>query len=375
MFNDKSEKKTTPVVWQECLGSGNYNNAMRHGNRVFKYQNNKVNAKSSTDSAERSTRLFNQINGHLGIKAELLENQVVIDPQSNQPEIKSGWTCPFIEGQQASDAEISKELIKIFNRTRRIVMDAPGDKNFLKTKEGLIICIDIGMALELEATESQALLDPNQSDQSLVSNNVWRQLKPTYTKYFQHHQSNFPETVNTLKALIFIREHSLMHDASCLERDPALINQFARAYDLQLQSPGHEDIKKAEDQLNQIKPATFENLKNSCIEELERYINSRGSMIDNKFSPSLITRFFRNVELTRTKVTAANELITELKSASVDDLATIREKILQFRKNEALTKAGPNRTSGLDVCLKICSLIMETVPKEALGQEPRMGLQ
>jgi hypothetical protein len=91
-----------------------------------------------TDLPERSVRLWNEINPDLEPEATLIST-----------EMGDGWACPFIKGVQASDHEMSVALIDIFNRTGRIVVDATAPENFIKTPSGKVVCIDIGMALQI----------------------------------------------------------------------------------------------------------------------------------------------------------------------------------------------------------------------------------
>lgn len=86
----------------EFLGSGSYNRAYinRGTNTVFNTQSESVAA--ATDSPERSVRLWNEINPHLRPKAEVMTIMG-----------EKGWTCPFVEGTQATDKEMRLALVDI----------------------------------------------------------------------------------------------------------------------------------------------------------------------------------------------------------------------------------------------------------------------
>ena len=102
-------------------------------------------------------------------------------------------------------------------------------------------------------------------------------------------------------------------------------------------------------------------LKEKLIGHLEKYIQSRGEMTANKFSPSLFTSIFRNEKLTNEKVTQANKLIASLKTMnSVQDIAGIFRDI---RKNERIQKSGKGSVSDFALCLGDCIAdIMRLLP-------------
>ena len=131
------------------IGKGSYNVAYRSEDSrlVFKVAQDD----SPTDIPERSVRLWNLLNPNLQPPAQVSRQKI-------SGKWVTGWTCPFVVGVQASDKEIRQGLIDVFNRTGRIIMDAVAPDNFLKTRNGDIVCIDIGHALEMEKRESLALV-------------------------------------------------------------------------------------------------------------------------------------------------------------------------------------------------------------------------
>ncbi len=97
------------------LGHGTYNIAYidRAKKVVFKVQRDLL---DKTDAPERSVRLWNLLNSDLRPKASIYTDS----------ELGKGWICPFIEGKPATDEEIHTELIAIYNKHGRIVLDSVG---------------------------------------------------------------------------------------------------------------------------------------------------------------------------------------------------------------------------------------------------------
>lgn len=175
-----------------------------------------------TDLPLRSVRLWNLINHDLQPKAEVVD---VIDKEGRKHTV---WACPFVTGRQASDKEMSRALIDVFNSTGRIVLDAMSPKNFVTTAEGKVICIDIGMALNmerrLERKPSMVSLD-TLGDAGLMRN---------YRSYY-HDPSivrNYSLAVATVKSLRFLKEHRPdIYDIEFLKDNGRLLNICAKAYD------------------------------------------------------------------------------------------------------------------------------------------------
>ena len=208
-----------PTEWI-FLGAGSYNRAYKSkdGREVLKIQKSAVDA---TDTPERSVRLWNAINAHVPPPARL-----------EVSELGSGWVCPFIEGEQASDTEMAEALIDIYNRTGRIVVDATAVKNFVRTPTGQVLCVDVGMAMQLERREERGLQMVRRK--SVVSLNAWSRLSDAFNPFFAQCAYSNPETVNVVKALLFIKYNRPdMYDVSFLKTKPELVNKLAGAYDRQ----------------------------------------------------------------------------------------------------------------------------------------------
>src|SRR5579862_5463842 len=186
--NEKPEESE----WK-LLGQGSFNTVYKSSDNklVFKVQHKH----GSTDTPYRSVRLWNQINPHLFPLAEI----------KCYPGFGIGWVCPFVEGRQATDAEMCKKLIDIFNNTAgRIVVDAISKNNFVTTPQGETVCIDIAMAVKTEEREDD-YFDSALRRKSVVSLETWADLQKEYVPWFDKYSSLYPDTVKTIKALLYIK--------------------------------------------------------------------------------------------------------------------------------------------------------------------------
>lgn len=219
------------MLWH-LLGEGNYNVAYRNDDSslVLKIPKKKYKAKDgghaipdfmlAADEPLRAVRLWNLINPHLHPKAYILNTEVGM-----------GWVSPFVEGTIASDAEISHAVIDIFNATGRIVVDAISAGNFIKTKDGRIVCVDIGMALQFETMEERRYADGRTRRKSMVSLTAWEKQERRYLPFFRKYKSTFPLGVEVVQALLFITEHRPdIYAASFLKTKPTIMSQLASAY-------------------------------------------------------------------------------------------------------------------------------------------------
>jgi hypothetical protein len=226
------------------LAHGNYNSVYSNSEEddkktlVFKVQHVEhiLESLRDADSPERSIRLWNLINPDLHPPAELHEN----------PELGRGWVCPYVQGVQASDDEILAALLQIFNRTGRIVIDAISDKNFLRTPSGQIVCIDIGMAVELERREKKPsktlkrsreempphVLTRQKSEMSLT---LWNELELDFDEYFScdYAKENYPKTAQVIQALLFIKiKRPDISNVDFLDGNLELIANLENAYSI-----------------------------------------------------------------------------------------------------------------------------------------------
>ena len=362
----------------KILGAGNFNVAYLSddGTSVLKIQKKKINVEEKNqgkqylaemDTALRSVRIWNQLNPNLSFAAY----RVTI---KDQP----AWVCPYIDGVQATDAEISIALLDIFNRSGRIVVDAMAKNNFLKTKDNRIVCIDVGMALQMELREDEEYAPRAKKwRQSLVSLNAWRTTEQGYSKLFAKHQDKYPATIDTIKALLFIKsKRPDIYDVTFLKSKPHFIKQLANAYDnqeLELtlkqlddeangSTNNQEDhaVKKACDYLQEEVPTTFEHARSSCVNEIEKFISALGSFTsDGIFKPSFKTKFFSFFKENCTAhVVYAKNLITQIQRANtLEDIQTC----IRNAQNVAL-----KNKYGMGTYLGRCALILDIAKNEGL---------
>lgn len=365
-----------PQQWIE-LGSGSFNIAYRNNEytqvlKIPKYQS------GPTDLPERSVRLWNEINSHLPA-AYLASTQH-----------GNGWICPYIEGRQSTDSEMAGALIDIYNKTGRIITDATAPKNFVTTASGKVVCIDIGMALQLQKKEETLVANTHKRTKSVVSLEAWADLQAAYTPFFRKTQHHYPKTVDTIKALLFIKSNRPdIFDASFLVTDSKIRLRLSHAYDAQeshfhsntdikttlnmleqasstKKRPTPDEISEARKKLQNIRPVNLLSIKESCLVEIERYIRSRGTLkVDGKFDPSWITKIFRNIKLTTSKVENMKQLKNKINSAdSYQEIKDHIDNLLQ--KNEA-TKS--TFKSGLENSLARCLQIVYL--GEQQGSQPQ----
>lgn len=312
-----------------------------------------------TDTPERSVRLWNLINPDLQPKAEIIHTSY-----------GKGWICPFVEGVQASTKEIHHGLIDIFNRTGRIVVDAISPNNFLKTPKGEIICIDIGMALQLESLTERYSVSKVSSklrrNKSLISLDSWAVMYGEYMDYFDKWLPHYPLAVNTVKALLFIQKYYPdITDVNFLRDNARLVQTLSEAYSeaeknsqrkapmgdvskADVSSGEGEDLKEGGLPLSD--ELSLEEVKTHCDEVLKAYIESRGDIKDKQFTPLWGTSFFRDADLTQRKVLKAQNLREDIaKAKSISEI----QFLIQVAQSHRSLMVGRFET-GLKSCLADC---------------------
>jgi hypothetical protein len=201
--------------WNIFLGEGANNQAYTDHTKKLVLKIKKSRA-GIADTPERSVALWNEINAHLKPSAALI---------SDSP-YGRGWTCPYIEGKQASDEEISSALLSIYARTSRIVIDGPQDNNFKKTIDGTIVCVDIGAAYLLEKRPERR--------KSIVSLQVWDETRRGVLGFLNEKYSIRQKSVNTVKALFYLQNnHCDFTDVNSLQNNHEYIQKLSESYDKQ----------------------------------------------------------------------------------------------------------------------------------------------
>lgn len=374
--------------WVPLAGGGNNEVYVNFKTRmVFKTVHN---FEFDTDTPERSVRLWNLLNPTVRPKAKI--TTVKIDGVKI-----TGWTCPYIQNQyskdlppsidaramieqdrrayknalqnpqirEQEDLAIMHTLIDIYNRSGRIIVDAPVVGNFVTTEPGKAICIDIGMALLLEKEETDCLNQYARRN-SFVSNDTWEKTHEDLdTRILQDPNAIFPITMQMTKALLFIRTYRPdISNADFLKEDKELSGLLATAYDTKADS----DQEHAIEHLNQKRPVNLISLKNNCVQVLLKYIHSRGTLDEGKtFHASWVTKLFRQKLLTNIKVEKAKSLINTIDNAqSIEEIQTaLRDANLQ-----PLLKKGSSSDFG--ACLGLCTVISQVPPSPTpeLVQKP-----
>lgn len=127
------------------LGEGSFNRAYSSTSipcEVLKVAKHSIGS-HPVNSPAHSVSVWNEINPDYPAR----ETQVEYDEA-----IHNAWICPFIPGKRPSTEEICQTIMEIYERTDRIVIDGYVPDNFVKMRDGRIICIDIGLALKLDPT-------------------------------------------------------------------------------------------------------------------------------------------------------------------------------------------------------------------------------
>ncbi|HHF0525825.1 TPA: hypothetical protein ACTUT5_002888 [Legionella anisa] len=224
-LNDMELENWEDIEWTK-LGGGAYNDVYRSGDgkHVFKIQHAELDDLARyPDVPERSVRLWNEINPDL--PAFLAVTQY-----------GKGWICPFVYGVEPSDEEMSRAVIDIFNKTGRILADAPGQDNFKKTPDGRVVCIDIGMALKIDAKDKQLTIEQLFTKhltgvKSETSAKTWRITRSGFETFFPAAAFRKPITVNTIQALYFIAFYRPnISNVNFFNNSPDLVLQLAKGY-------------------------------------------------------------------------------------------------------------------------------------------------
>lgn len=322
-----------------------------------------------TDSPERSVRLWNLINSKITPSATIV----------SLADGKTAWVAPYVQGRQSTDIEMKNALIEIYNSTGRIIVDAPVKENFITTDKDQVVCVDIGMALQMEYKDDEILKSDKISQEekfftksirrkSIISLDTWEKIKKDHGYFFQLYAQSHSQTIKTIKALLFIKnKRPDILDVSFLKSDPENIKLFAKAYGVIRRFENQSLMQEAKKNLDNQQTLTFDKIKESCLKEINRYINSYGSIDSNgKFQPSFITQHFRNLHQITESIVVAQSLASTITKAS-----TLTGLGVMFKKAEA-SLDDSNIPGGLSSSLLKCVEIVKTAKKSHLLIEEAM---
>ncbi len=331
-----------------------------------------------TDTPERSVRLWNEINPTPPFATEF-----------KMEDGTTAWTCPYVSGEEPNGMELSIALINVFNKCQRIVIDGTSEKNFIKLKNGEILCVDIGLALQLDLAEEATLKTINDTidrqalprlkrRDSVTSNDVWQQR--FYSMYsrdggvFDNHAEygDFKIAVNTAKSLLFIKKYRPdIVKVDFLKNNIALIGKLAAAYDQDYRTHKQRKNTKlnpqiivdAKEILNQIAPNNLDSLKKSLKTNLERYIISRGKIekshekINKITLHSNLSSFFRSSKQ-KNKLLFVQRLIENIEKAQ--SFEEIKSLITKARNDPIFNSPSIFRSELKQKTLAFCNVILDS---------------
>ncbi len=112
-----------------------------------------------------------------------------VNPLHPAWQIDNRWIAPYVGEQQATDLEIAKKVVQIFQLTGEIIVDACGQNNFL-THQGQVFCVDVDLALRRN---------------SIASENYYNTVViRDFDQYTSGYASSRPLTVAAIKTLLYI---------------------------------------------------------------------------------------------------------------------------------------------------------------------------
>lgn len=219
-----------------------------------------------TDIPERAVRIWNELNSHIAPSAHIVETTY-----------GKGWICPFIDGEQASDKEIGAALVDIYNRSGRIVMDALAPKNFIKRRsDGLVVCVDVGLALQLEQQQKSTNLHRVTRQNSETSLSEWGKRAWFFESKNREIEDKlpgkYPHTLSTSRALIFLKTYRPdLVDVSFLKHDLELRDKLAKAY------AGSQLYSLSKDEKKRLHEDALAHLDHVLMQPIQYDPNSTGS--------------------------------------------------------------------------------------------------
>lgn len=208
-----------------------------------------------TEQPQRAIKVFSEIHPEWAHQTKMFQYMHL-----------QGWIMPYFIGRPANDAEVAKQLIHIYQRTGRIVLDAPSKQNFICTPFDEIICIDVGFAFRIQSNLVHSV-----SHTSLVQ---WSSFKNDFNHFFlrPYNMTNFQQTTHIIQALLFLQTH-LPHFKDCefLFDYPHTAKYLAYCYKKNCDLSMHE----RKNAIDQVIYFSFENIKQRCKNILMQYLQSR----------------------------------------------------------------------------------------------------
>jgi hypothetical protein len=346
---------TLLIKW-EYLGSGQFNDVYVDSDRkaLFKVQKPEQEqdhpGMDVLDETNLCIRVWNEVNSHLKPRAFAVSYGI-------KGEVMSGWRVPFIEPavEPVTDEEIAQLLVETFNRTGQIIIDAVAPGSVIKNKAtGRLVCVNIDQTVQFSKREEGLISDFCDRGGEPDCEGACKTLSESQQEYQQildsctTSEDSYPQATKVLKSLLFIKENRTdIVKATFLLESPVSDTTIASGLGKRDTDEAHQTAMM---ELQDLVPLDFEQLKQSSITHLQRYINSRGTCTDSLFEPNPITKFFRDARLTKQKVLSAAALITAIESSS--SIAEINELIKERLRNNSLTKG--TFTSGFEKALYAC---------------------
>lgn len=246
------------------------------------------------------------------------------------------------------------------------------------TDKDQVVCVDIGMALQIEYKDDEILRGDKilKEDKffsksirrtSVISLDAWEKVKKDHNFFFQLYAQSHSQTIKTIKALLFIRsKRPDILNVNFLKSDPKYIPLFAEAYSV-IRRFEDKPLKEAKKKLDNQQTLTLEKIKESCLKEINGYINSYGSIDRNgKFQPSFITQHFRNLHQITQSMVVAQSLALSITKASTLTEISITLKSARTNLDDS------NMPGGLSSSFLKCTAIAKIARKSHLIIEEAM---
>ena len=131
---------------------------------------------------------------YLNYSARAIRKWNELNPNHPAYQYGASWVAPYLGNIQATDDQIAIKLIDIYLRTRNIIIDAPGSRNFIYF-EGETYCVDVDQALRRG---------------SIVSDNYYTKnaTLASHTIYFvECEQEGYLKTVDVIKTLVYLEQY------------------------------------------------------------------------------------------------------------------------------------------------------------------------